>query len=104
MRPTIINIHRLRQILDEHPSLSGEGLGLPELRLPEADGGIDLASVCEALKWLARCEKTEEIERGPSSCGLKHLMERETGVYVSNGEFVLAALLSGFRPDSKEEL
>lgn len=106
MNVTIVNIHRLRAILERYPTLSGEGLGLPNLPASDSsDGGIDLERVCEAMKWIAsRCERTETIRHELTSYGLKHAMEEETDTYVSNGEFILAALLCGFDPDDANEL
>ena len=34
----------------------------------------------------------------PESYGLKHVFERDTGVYVTNGRFKGAMLLAGFEP------
>lgn len=64
--------------------------------------GEDLALV---NSWIndnirpADCNRT-----GYSSYGLKHLLERDTSVYLSNNQFKHAMLLSGYEPNDPDEL
>ncbi len=47
-----------------------------------------------AADWLATLEPTKRADtRSPGSYWLKHVMERATGTYVTNGAFIAAALL-----------
>lgn len=51
--------------------------------------------------WLLDCPKLKAVNRRRSSYGLKHLCERhmlapDYCTYVSNGEFIAAAVLAGF--------
>lgn len=46
-------------------------------------------------KWLEDIEKTKTINDRWSSCGLKHLAEKEIG-YITNGVFIAAAIYCGF--------
>lgn len=39
-----------------------------------------------------------------TSYGLKHLLERDTGIYLTNNEFKDAMLLAGFAPSDPNEL
>ncbi|MCG2462045.1 hypothetical protein K8352_14895 [Flavobacteriaceae bacterium F89] len=41
--------------------------------------------------------KTDKINMNHSSYGLKHIVERGIGKYVSNGELIAAMILSGYR-------
>jgi len=56
------------------------------------DGPVREEHVQAAAEWLLSVpwRKTADLDC-PSSYGLKHEMERETGVYVHNDEFVAAA-------------
>ena len=44
----------------------------------------------------AQMEKIKTISRRCTSYGLKHVFERDTGRYVTNGAFICAAIHSGF--------
>lgn len=51
-----------------------------------------------AYDWIrANLRHGCRINRQHSSYGLKHVMEGHTGVYVCNGEFIVAMLLAGFK-------
>lgn len=48
--------------------------------------------------WVSpRLEKSKNILEVPSSYGIKHLVERGMGEYVSNGELIAAMLICGFK-------
>ena len=52
-----------------------------------------------ALRWIAeniRPRKTPLHER--SSYGIKHILQHDTGLYLTNNEFKDAMLLSGYEP------
>jgi hypothetical protein len=66
-----------------------------------ASSGSTLGNACvkpDALKQLLRwLSGFEHSERWSSySYSLKHIFERETGVYVTDGLFILGALMAGF--------
>ena len=46
--------------------------------------------------------KTPNYDR--TSYGLKHLLERDTGIYLTNNEFKDAMLFCGFEPNNPDEL
>jgi len=57
----------------------------------------DRSQVDICRDWLrAFGEKTKTIRPSWNSYGLKHVVERWKGTYVSNGAFVAAALLEGY--------
>lgn len=99
--------NQVEQIMKAHPMLPDGGYG------HQRSYKVDIA---ELRRWLLNDESLSEIERlcawiksnlSPSksinyrhsSYNLKHLAERETG-YVSNGQFIVAALLLGYRMGS----
>jgi hypothetical protein len=58
-----------------------------------------------AMQWIAeniRPRKTPLHER--TSYGIKHLLQRDTGLYLTNNEFKDAMLLSGYEPVDPNEL
>ena len=46
----------------------------------------------------------KKILQGHTSYGMKHLLERDTGVYLTNNEFKDAMLLAGYRPVNPNDL
>lgn len=78
----------LQQVLAQHPTLSDVGFGPGDaIRLDEFEFSV---------RWLH--DKPRIKLRGRvGSYGLKHVMERLTGVYVTNGAFIAAALALGIR-------
>jgi hypothetical protein len=48
-----------------------------------------------ALRWLQDFKVSTQWTQA-TSYALKHILERETGVYIENGRFIVAALLRGF--------
>lgn len=94
----------LDAVMTEYPRLTDEGYGLSNLE-PEtserlererADLRRNLGEVQAAAEWISRQERQSRLsKRSSSSYGLKHVMERETGTYVTNGAFIAAALIIG---------
>jgi hypothetical protein len=97
----------LAEAMQEHPLLSSFGIGVyaPRRKTPEqrrtelAAGREDLAAreamVLETAAWLR--ENITPIKTPTvGSYGMKHVMERATGRYVTNGEFIAAALIVGY--------
>jgi hypothetical protein len=50
-----------------------------------------------AREWIERNMRPTKTIRPCDSYYLKHVMERETGKYVSNGAFIAAAISLGYR-------
>ncbi len=97
----------LAGVMQHHPLLHTFGIGVfeprgktPEQRQAEfAAGRVDLAgreaAVLETAAWLRENItpiKTPTVD----SYGMKHVMERATHTYVTNGEFIAAALIAGY--------
>jgi hypothetical protein len=97
----------LNRVLDEHPRLSTFGLGLSRTlgtTVEEQKTEFDrerqelrdaLPSVARVYYWLkAEIGVIRTPTRG--SYGLKHVAEKAIGQYVTNGEFIAAALIAGY--------
>lgn len=59
----------------------------------------DPEQVKQAREVLAQCEQVQTIYKRHSSYGLKHVLERFLGSYISNGAFIQAAILEGYTLD-----
>ena len=65
---------------------------------PQCDRPTKSNEVRAAHTWIKqRCWERKTMNLSRSSYGLKHDMEHETGEYVSNGNFIKAAMLLGYR-------
>lgn len=54
-------------------------------------------SIFQLKTWLiAMLDPKEASSRGASSYGLKSLAEKQRGIYTSNGDMILAAILAGY--------
>lgn len=97
----------MADVMREHPRLTDFGIGVfepwrktAEQRQAElADGRDQLAAslvkVMETVVWLN--ENITPIKTPTAdSYGVKHVMERATGRYVTNGVFIAAALIAGY--------
>lgn len=100
----------VRAVLDAHPALTAEGYGQSNLSRRktreerEADrlrnraaltGPHALSRIQASVDFLSTLQPRRTATEGPSSYGLKHVMEHAGGPYVTNGEFIAAALLLG---------
>ncbi len=55
--------------------------------------------------WIRRnIRASESVLLGRTSYGLKHILERDTDIYLTNNEFKDAMLLAGYRPVNAREL
>lgn len=63
-------------------------------------------AVIEAVSgWIRKnIRPARRILQGRTSYGLKHLLERDTGIYLTNNEFKDALFLAGYRPVNADEL
>jgi len=90
-----VNEQDLEKVKREFPDLTGHGV-CQKFR-PVEITDINLGRCGLACEWIqSRCEKTKTI-RPVSSYGLKHVMENQTTTYVTNGEFIAAAVHLGYR-------
>lgn len=66
----------------------------------ESESTIGLVS-----EWIQKnVRKSNKILHGQTSYGLKHLLEKDTGVYLTNNQFKDAMLLAGYCPVDEHAL
>lgn len=116
--PMPVTKEAILAILTEHPLLSYFGWGvyndnnarsakakveLKELRAQLLEDAA-IAQIERCCNWLAPIQKTKNCNPECDSYGLKHSVERHhrkdpavKSWYISNGSFIVAALLSGFK-------
>jgi hypothetical protein len=98
------------RVLDVNLDLTIHGIGTPAADLTYFTSGpahkakhrefydVDVAHIGRIVKWLETWPRTLAINpRGHGSYGFKHIAERDLDEYVANGEFILAARVSGIR-------
>ncbi|VXC38696.1 hypothetical protein ARTHRO9AX_30205 [Arthrobacter sp. 9AX] len=104
----MIDVRKVQALLNEHPHLHRLGYGNPpgkqisdaaraELLTPPARVRIHAA-----LHWIEAnlAPATRYQSRPRSAYSWKHEMQRQTGLYVTVGEFAAAALLSHISVDT----
>jgi hypothetical protein len=65
---------------------------------PECDNPVQQKKVEAAKKWIGqRCWKRKTANLHCSSYGFKRIMEDETEIYVTNGDFITAAKRLGYK-------
>lgn len=85
----------LRNVIQKEPMLVYGGF------LSDTSTGQDtllnaLNEVRLCYEWLTLCERRKRINEDiPDSYGLKHRLENDTGMYVSNGAFIAATIIAG---------
>jgi hypothetical protein len=68
-------------------------LDLAQARKDLANEFKEFSLCCE---WLSQCRQTTRVvERSPDSRGLKHIIERWAGIYISQGAVIAAAFFLG---------
>lgn len=109
---------KIEKILSVNPKLNYEGIALPKVfkkqetksqrqeRLQTlrdkllTDEGVHEVKV--VVKWLQtskRARRTKLMNSRYSSFGLKTYVETDTGSYISNGSFIVGAMLCGCRAE-----
>lgn len=92
----------VQAILSQHPTLTASGFD--DRKLPTKTNLLDYRGLCEvqgALDYLEGRRHTAAKQKSTGSYGLKHNAEswhRSHGreVYVSNGAFLIAAMMRGY--------
>jgi len=96
----------LAEVMDQHPQLGRFGIGVDPghktrevLEAELAESRVALAkreaAVHEIVGWLRDHDLTSIKTPSAGSYTLKHLVEEDIG-YVTNGEFIAAALMVGY--------
>jgi len=85
-------------VLKDHPDLTANGFkyhdkyaGTPE----HAYGPVSPEGFITVVEWLLNydaLDRRKTINTSRGSYGWKHVVERDTGQYVSNGDFICGAL------------
>ena len=84
----------LQQLRERYPTLGCGGLHDSAHPITESS----LARIRQVCQFLAQHTRaTSGVKDDRSSYAWKHIAEHALGAYVSNGEFIAAALLSGHR-------
>lgn len=99
----------LAEVLEQHPLLTDYGIGIWEShkktvkeRIEETKRGQDYLrsredEIRQTMIWLIQnVSRIKTINTRDDSYSLKHVMERATEVYVTNGEFIAAALMAEY--------
>lgn len=95
-----LNAWGFRSIYDRYSDKEHEELRAELLRYATVGSSPDKAVVksdalAKLIRWLSSFETSKRFTRA-SSYGLKHVFERETDIYVTDGLFILGALMAGF--------
>lgn len=104
--------NRFRAVLERHPQLHLLGYGQAGngslVNLPAQRAALQtpfaLQQAAASLQWIeTRMQPCRPggRRRLPSSYTAKHIMQAETGQYVYNGPFILAALTAGLDLDTR---
>lgn len=96
---------QFQKIMNDHPALRDEGYD-PLRAREDNEYHLMLANCVEefvaAREWIAKnLLHSKRINPRRSSYGMKHVMERDIGIYVSNGVFIAAMLANEFRMEAK---
>lgn len=95
-------------VMDREPQLIPNGFGpsaftrtMRERRVEFTQGRAALRGMAEHIdevrQWLVQhIEPRKSINVYAGSYGLKHLVEKDRGEYLTNGEFIAAALAAGY--------
>lgn len=83
---------KIAEVKAKYPDLTQFGFG--------GEGEIRMDAVNLCAEWLLKhdgLDRRKTVNTASSSYGLKHVVERVTGQYIANGEFICAALALGYK-------
>ena len=109
---------KIQEILNDNPNMNLKGISLPQLfnkkespdqrierlkMLREAlltdVGCVEVATVVKWLKTSNKARRTKLINTKYSSFGLKTYVEQDMGKEISNGAFIIGAIICGCRAE-----
>lgn len=97
MTEIIVSEDTIIATLNRYPDLTPNGFGGSDLRAFSVAAERQVAQVQRLVAHLRKYyPKGTQINTNTSSYGLKHDYERHTSEYVTNGVFILAALIAGY--------
>lgn len=104
----VVTRQQIRVILDDNSELNNFGWGLLgggrgmtmqryQAKIKEGQQSLlnELDAINKCVEWLADVAKTKTLNRKRTSYDYKHIVEEDIG-YLSNGAFIVAAILAGF--------
>ena len=92
----MITDDQIRKVISDNPNLSAAGFDGGDPRYTFEFGEYEMIRRC--VGWIEKnVTPTKTVRYGISSYGYKHVVERETGAYVINGAFIVAAILAGYQ-------
>ena len=88
-------------VLTSYGNEKGRGslMETPTVNKADVDKNVKCFNIDKVKKAVLEIPEVFQRQRSlskSSSYALKHVLEDETGLYLSNGDFILAMLLSGF--------
>tara|TARA_B100000073_G_scaffold340281_1_gene339894 strand:- start:3619 stop:4017 length:399 start_codon:yes stop_codon:yes gene_type:complete len=109
---------KIEEVLSLNPKLNYEGIALPQVfkkretpsqrqerlqtlrdKLLTAEGVHEVKLVVKWLKTSKRARRTKLMNTRYSSFGLKTYVESDTGSYISNGSFIVGAMICGCKAE-----
>ena len=77
---------------------AGVDVRLNDVNQPSSYDGLSDAEKATLQEWISRELRAADVEGRFCTYGLKHICQRMTGCYASNGQFKGAMLAAGFEP------
>lgn len=75
-----------------------------ELDKPECFDKVPSKEKAQVMQWISKnIEPLQTYSRKHTSYGLKHWLQYDIGIYLTNGAFKGAMLESGYRPQKEDE-
>jgi len=109
---------QIKEILKDNPNINYKGISLPQLlnkkesstqrkerleilraALLSEVGCVEVATVVKWLRKSKRARRTKLMNTKYSSFGLKTYVEQDMGMDISNGSFIVGALICGCRAE-----
>ena len=109
---------QIKEILKDNPNINYKGISLPQLfnkketstqrkerleilraALLSEVGCVEVATVIKWLRTSKRARRTKLMNTKYSSFGLKTYVEQDVGMDISNGSFIVGALICGCRAE-----
>ena len=102
---------QIQVIMKKYPLLTNEGIGRGSCKRPWQEMRQELLtkysqkSFVKACEWLFNMDKVNSFNKKHASYWIKHVFEEHSsGCYIANGVFIAAAIHSGFKIDSTDDL
>ena len=87
----------ISKILHQEPQLSLFGFSRGDNQKEREEIFHHIKELDACCDWLEPMRKNKHVNRRRSSYTYKHMVEVETGLYIPNGVFIVAAIHRGFK-------